>query len=73
MKNKNTNRRVFKTFWFSKVAKKMKIKDSDLCKAIREVMDGQAIDLGGGVFKKRLNNNQHRSIILAKGDFFLDL
>jgi len=23
--------------------------------------------LGGGVFKKRLNNNQHRSIILAKG------
>lgn len=24
-------------------------------------------DLGGGVFKKRLNNNLHRSIILAKG------
>ncbi len=29
-------------------------------------MRGQADDLGGGVFKKRLNNNQHRSIILAK-------
>jgi hypothetical protein len=28
---------------------------------------GQVDDLGGGVFKKRLNNNQHRSIILAKG------
>ena len=29
-------------------------------------MLGQADDLGGGVFKKRLNDNQHRSIILAK-------
>lgn len=30
-------------------------------------MKGQADDLGGGVFKKRLNDNMHRSIILAKG------
>ncbi len=30
-------------------------------------MKGQADDLGGGVFKKRLNRNMHRSIILAKG------
>ncbi len=30
-------------------------------------MKGQAVDLGGGVFKKRLNRNAHRSIILAKG------
>jgi hypothetical protein len=30
-------------------------------------MKGQADDLGGGVFKKRLNKNLHRSIILAKG------
>lgn len=30
-------------------------------------MNGQADDLGGGVFKKRLNDNMHRSIILAKG------
>lgn len=28
---------------------------------------GQADDLGGGVFKKRLNKNMHRSIVLAKG------
>ena len=27
----------------------------------------QVDDLGGGVFKKRLNDNLHRSIILAKG------
>lgn len=30
-------------------------------------MQGQADDLGGGVFKKRLNDNMYRSIILAKG------
>ena len=30
-------------------------------------MAGQADDLGGGVFKKRLGNNQYRSIILARG------
>lgn len=30
-------------------------------------MAGQADDLGGGVFKKRLNGNRYRSIVLAKG------
>jgi len=59
--------RVFKTAWFSKAAKKARISDSELCEAIRQVMQGQANDLGGGVFKKRLNENRHRSIILAKG------
>ena len=59
--------RVFKTAWFSKVAKKAHIPDADLCAVIGQVMQGQADDLGGGVFKKRLNDNMHRSIILAKG------
>src|ERR1044072_3863792 len=59
--------RAFKTAWFSKAARKARIKDDELCRAIREVMKGQADDLGGGVFKKRLNRNMHRSIILAKG------
>lgn len=59
--------RVFKTARFSKDAKKARISDADLCAAIRQVMAGQADDLGGGVFKKRLNDNMHRSIILAKG------
>jgi hypothetical protein len=40
---------------------------AELCEAIHQVMQGQADDLGGGVFKKRLNNNMHRSIILAWG------
>lgn len=59
--------RVFKTARFSKDAKKARISDVELCAAIRQVMAGQADDLGGGVFKKRLNDNMHRSIILAKG------
>lgn len=59
--------RVFKTEWFAKAAKKARITDKELCKAIKQVMLGQADDLGGGVYKKRLNENMHRSIILAKG------
>ena len=59
--------RAFKTRQFSKAAKKAAIADEDLCEAIQQVMRGQAEDLGGGVFKKRLNKNQHRAIILAKG------
>lgn len=58
--------RVFKTAWFSKAARKARIKDVELCEAIEEVIKGQADDLGGGVFKKRLNKNMYRSIILAK-------
>ena len=62
--------RVFKTAWFSKAARKARIRDGALLQAAREAMRGQADDLGGGVFKKRLNDNQHRSIVLAKGGRF---
>lgn len=58
--------RAFKTAWFAKEARKAKIADEELCQAIRQVMQGQADDLGGGVYKKRLNDNMHRSIIVAK-------
>jgi hypothetical protein len=59
--------RAFKTGWFAKAARKARIKDAELFEALQEVIKGQADDLGGGVFKKRLNKNMHRSIILAKG------
>ena len=59
--------RLFKTEWFAKNAKKAGITHAELCKAIRQILKGQADDLGGGVFKKRLNKNLHRSIILGKG------
>jgi hypothetical protein len=59
--------RVFKTKWFSREARKALISDQELCSAIGQVMLGQAIDLGGGVFKKRLGKNLYRSILVAKG------
>jgi hypothetical protein len=33
---------------------------------ITRVLKGQAVDLGGGAFKKRLNKNRALSIIVAK-------
>ena len=59
--------RTFKTAWFSKAARKALIADKELCDAIEQVRKGQADDLGSGVFKKRLDKNRHRSIIIAKG------
>jgi hypothetical protein len=55
-----------KTAWFAKAARKAHIDDDELCEAIREVLAGQCDDLGGGVFKKRLNRNMHRGILLSK-------
>jgi hypothetical protein len=62
--------RVFKTAWFSRAAGKALIADDELCSAIRQAMLGQAIDLGGGVIKKRLDRNRVRSIIVAKSRKF---
>ncbi len=58
--------RVFKTAWFTKAAFKAKISDGELYEAILQVINGQADNLGGGVYKKRLNKNRHRSIIVTK-------
>ena len=60
-------RRVFKTAWFSKEARKAGITDDELREAIQQVIVGRAGDRGGGVFKKRLNKNSHRGIVLARG------
>ena len=59
--------RTFKSALFAKAARKTGIDDGELVKAIAQVMAGQADDLGGGVYKKRLSNNQYRSIVLARG------
>jgi len=64
--NESHRARVFKSAWFSKAARKARISDDKLCEAIGQVMKGQADDPGGGVFKKRVNKNMHRGIILAK-------
>jgi hypothetical protein len=58
--------RIFKTSTFDKLSKKAGIDNKTLCLAAAQVIKGQADDLGGGVFKKRLNNNMHRGILLTK-------
>jgi hypothetical protein len=60
----------FKTGWFAKAARKARIPDEELCSAIQQVVLGQANDLGGGVFKKRLRKNQYRSIILSRAGHY---
>jgi len=62
--------RVFKTGWFSKATRKAGITDDELCFAVSQVQRGQADDLGGGVYKKRLRKNQYRSLILSKAQTF---
>ena len=63
--------RAFKTAWFSKKAAKAGISDEELCQAIQELNAEQwDADLGGNVYKKRLNENRHRSIVASKNDSF---
>lgn len=65
--------RAFKTKHFAKTAKGFKITDEELCNAIRELELGIFdADLGGDVFKKRLNKNMHRAILLHKaGEYWI--
>ncbi|MGE1152788.1 type II toxin-antitoxin system RelE/ParE family toxin [Pseudomonas kitaguniensis] len=59
--------RLFKTRSFADAASKAWICDAELREAFGEMLKGQADNLGGGVWKKRLNQNRHRSMVLAKG------
>ncbi len=66
-KTPSATTRIFKTAWFNKHAKKVGIQDMELCEAAKELMQGiWDADLGGNVYKKRLNENRHRSILLTK-------
>ncbi len=68
----NFSQRIFMTAWFSKAVRKAHITESELCRAALQVTLGQADDLGGGVFKKRLSKNDSRAIILTKRrDFWI--
>ncbi|MDN8003794.1 type II toxin-antitoxin system RelE/ParE family toxin [Burkholderia multivorans] len=59
-------RRVFKTKWFHKAARKAGIVGAELCRAVRELARGQGVDLGGNVWKKRLDGNRRRAIVLGR-------
>ena len=62
--------RAFKTKFFGRQARKAGIDDTELCRVIRDLADGKGTDLGGGVYKKRLDGNRYRSIIIAKSDLY---
>lgn len=62
--------RVFKTSHFVKQAQKAGISDAELCDAAVELQKGQGDSLSGGVWKKRLDKNQQRAIVLTKVDEF---
>jgi hypothetical protein len=70
MKSTTPHDRAFKSAWFARAARKVNITDHALCNVIAQAMLGQADDLGGGVFKKRLNKNDHRAIILSRAQGF---
>lgn len=58
--------RVFKTRHFAKQAANAEIEDDELCHAAVELTKGQGQSLGGRVWKKRLNKNLHRSIVITR-------
>lgn len=62
--------RAFKTAYFAKQAEDSNIKDNELCEAAAELQAGQGDALGGGVWKKRLDRNRRRAIVLTKADRF---
>ncbi|MEO7994453.1 MAG: type II toxin-antitoxin system RelE/ParE family toxin, partial [bacterium] len=46
---------MFKTKWFSRWARKEGLRDADLCCAVEDILAGLAfVDLGAGLFKKRI-------------------
>ena len=67
LEGKPMSPRLFKTKRFSMQVGKAWIDDDELSDAFTEMLKGQGDNLGGGVWKKRLNANRHRSIVLAKG------
>lgn len=52
--------RLFKSRNFAEAARKAWIGDMELGEAFGQMLRGQADNLGGGVWKKRLNHNRHR-------------
>jgi len=60
--------RVFKAAKFADGAARRRISDQELCDAVAQLQASpKTYSLGGEVYKKRLNDNMDRSIVLAKG------
>lgn len=58
--------RFFKTKMFAKLATKAQILDVELLRVGADLALGKGDNLGGNVWKKRLNKNMHRSVVIRK-------
>lgn len=62
--------RALKTKSFARESRKEGISDQELCEALAELSKGQGDNLGGNVWKKRLNKNRHRAIAIESPERF---
>lgn len=62
--------KTFKTKAFARLARKDGLSDEDLCKAASELEAGKGDDLGGNVWKKRVDKNRARAIVATKPGAF---
>jgi len=58
--------RVFKTKWFTRAAADAGVSDAELCQVARALIEGKGDNLGGNVWKKRLDRNSKRGIVINK-------
>ena len=62
--------RAFTTTYFARQARDAGIGNSELCEALAQLQAGRGDALGGGVWKKRLDKNRHRAILVANAGAF---
>lgn len=62
--------RAFKTAYFARQAKAARVSDGQLCETIEELRRGQGDSLGAGVWKKRMDSNRRRAIVINKAGAF---
>lgn len=60
------SQRVFKTKWFNKAAEDAGVSDAEICQVAQALIGGQGDNLGGNVWKKRLDRNTKRGIVINK-------
>ena len=69
MERRSSNRRIFKTRWFERFARKENIRDAALVDAVTRAESGQVdADLGGGVIKQRIARPGQGEVGRVPGD-----
>ncbi|MEJ0003482.1 MAG: type II toxin-antitoxin system RelE/ParE family toxin [Pararobbsia sp.] len=64
--------RIFKEAAFARDARRAGITDAELCKKVSDLLKGTGgVDMGGGVWKVKLRNNDYRAIIIENKGIWL--